>query len=838
MKVKTEKSGARLAATAGLGLVLAFGAAPAVAMANEADAGVEQAPVEQPTPEQDVDGAEGEAETDGAIIEVDSLESLKNAIQNCSAGDTIKLTADIALDARLAITESDITLDLNNKAITAADDFEFTEGDTQSMQLVSVDDADGVTIKNGSIITGWSNHHALNVWASDDVTLENLIIDHNFCKSGAALTVGASSVKIVGALSVVTGGYSWYGINVDSRAVNGVDTGASLTFDKDSVTSFSGATKTGLYVENSVETAGETGVSVTIPEGAQIYVSGSWWVIKNAAGDNATINIPDDFGFDRLSDGSYGKANATVDNVGYMYIDEAIEAAGKSESKTVVLKQSMNINGQLTIDEPITFDGGGNWMSFQGWPDYDHGGFFEIVSDNVTIKNFTIDAKLAKHGVYFDNVKNCALQNVTIDGGFETSVTVDSSGASISNCRFNPQAKDSEAEASARALSLQADGDARPLAAIRLVMSEGAESVPSLNLGAGNSLANEDVPLVSIDADSLTRIVGKGNLGAKPSDDAVSTYINGLINGEGDVDIYLNGEGASTENPEPSKPSNPGGGSSTVSKHKVTVADAEGGAVKVTPASAKKGDTVTIAATPDEGMKVAGVTVKDADGKEVEVEAGEEDGTWTFEMPGSAVTVEVAFADAWENPFSDVSESDWFYASVREANKLGLMKGYEGTDLFGPLSGAFREQAATVMWNWLGDGDMDAPEAPFADVLQGEWYAPYVNWANEAGVMTGYEGAGTFGVGDPLTREQFASMVARAAGADLDAADASALEGFGDADGVSGWAETAMAWAVENGVISGVELDDGSRALQATRSINRAEMVAMIVNAVQAGVVK
>ncbi|MBM6779604.1 hypothetical protein H6A16_10245, partial [Collinsella tanakaei] len=47
-----------------------------------------------------------------------------------------------------------------------------------------------------------------------------------------------------------------------------------------------------------------------------------------------------------------------------------------------------------------------------------------------------------------------------------------------------------------------------------------------------------------------------------------------------------------------------------------------------------------------------------------------------------------------------------------------------------------------------------------------------------------------------------------------------------------------MAWAVENGVISGVELDDGSRALQATRSINRAEMAAMIVNAVQAGVVK
>lgn len=163
------------------------------------------------------------------------------------------------------------------------------------------------------------------------------------------------------------------------------------------------------------------------------------------------------------------------------------------------------------------------------------------------------------------------------------------------------------------------------------------------------------------------------------------------------------------------------------------------------------------------------------------------------------------------------------------------MKGYDGTTLFGPDDGLMREQAATVVWNLMGDGDVSRPEAPQADVDQSQWYAPYVNWAVDSKVMDGYS-EDDFGVGDSLTREQFAAVVAKAVGADVDSADQAALGAFPDADGVSGWARATMAWAVEAGVLNGVETEDGSRELQSTRELTRAEMAAMMVNAIEVGV--
>ena len=52
---------------------------------------------------------------------------------------------------------------------------------------------------------------------------------------------------------------------------------------------------------------------------------------------------------------------------------------------------------------------------------------------------------------------------------------------------------------------------------------------------------------------------------------------------------------------------------------------------------------------------------------------------------------------------------------------------------------------------------------------------------------------------------------------------------------MSAWARTAVAWAVEAGIMNGVALDNGSRALQATRGLVRAEMAAMTVSAIDAG---
>ena len=193
-----------------------------------------------------------------------------------------------------------------------------------------------------------------------------------------------------------------------------------------------------------------------------------------------------------------------------------------------------------------------------------------------------------------------------------------------------------------------------------------------------------------------------------------------------------------------------------------------------------------------------------------------------------------AYAVPVDEPYTDVPADAWYYDEVIRVTELGFMGGY-GDGTFGPEHKLLREQASMVMWNALGEGATDAPAADRSDVAQDEWYSNAVNWVVASELINGYDGSDKFGVGDPLTREQFACIIANAAGADLSEQDTSVLDGYVDGDGVSDWARSAVAWAVETGVINGVEGEDGTRTLDAVRDITRAEMAAMMLNAIDAG---
>lgn len=90
-------------------------------------------------------------------------------------------------------------------------------------------------------------------------------------------------------------------------------------------------------------------------------------------------------------------------------------------------------------------------------------------------------------------------------------------------------------------------------------------------------------------------------------------------------------------------------------------------------------------------------------------------------------------------------------------------------------------------------------------------------------------------MGDPLTREQFAAIMARALGADLSAVDESVLGSFSDGNETSGWAASAMSCAVETGILRGSETADGSMELRPGADILRGEMAVMIKRAVDSG---
>lgn len=287
---------------------------------------------------------------------------------------------------------------------------------------------------------------------------------------------------------------------------------------------------------------------------------------------------------------------------------------------------------------------------------------------------------------------------------------------------------------------------------------------------------------------------------------------------------------------DPSSPSNPSDNPSDHIQAPVEVSD--GGSATVTAAA--PGEVAIITPVPEEGQEVRDVTVLDSEANIVDVTAGD-DGTWSFVMPEGGAVVAVTFGcDGGDlcvaHTFPDFDSSQWYHDSIDWALTNDVMNGYaDGT--FGADDPLNREMAAAVLWNYLGDGDDSAPETTLVDVLQGEWYSTAVNWAVENGIMNGYEGAG-FGIGDPLTREQFAAVVANAVNADVDAVDPSVLSVFPDQDGVSDWATGVMAWAVDAGIMNGVVMPDGSRALQADRDITRGEMAAMMINAVESGVLQ
>ena len=56
-----------------------------------------------------------------------------------------------------------------------------------------------------------------------------------------------------------------------------------------------------------------------------------------------------------------------------------------------------------------------------------------------------------------------------------------------------------------------------------------------------------------------------------------------------------------------------------------------------------------------------------------------------------------ASADESQAPFSDVSGGEWYAQIVDRAYTLGLLTGYEGTDLFGPSDGMTRGQMVVVL---------------------------------------------------------------------------------------------------------------------------------------------
>ena len=165
-------------------------------------------------------------------------------------------------------------------------------------------------------------------------------------------------------------------------------------------------------------------------------------------------------------------------------------------------------------------------------------------------------------------------------------------------------------------------------------------------------------------------------------------------------------------------------------------------------------------------------------------------------------------ANAKKPVFSDVAENRWSYGSVTYAVENGYMNGV-GDGKFDPSGSLTRGMVATVLWRREGS---PAPAAPsgFEDVPAGKWYTDAIAWAKETGIVNGLTPT-TFGPNSFITREQLATMLFRfASTAPVSVPERADLTPFPDGGKVSGWADEAMKWAVEAGLINGT--NDGRLA--------------------------
>lgn len=153
-------------------------------------------------------------------------------------------------------------------------------------------------------------------------------------------------------------------------------------------------------------------------------------------------------------------------------------------------------------------------------------------------------------------------------------------------------------------------------------------------------------------------------------------------------------------------------------------------------------------------------------------------------------------------PYTDVSESEWYYEYVKDVYEKGLMTGLNKTT-FDPTGNLSRAHFAMILYRMENSPEVSY-KTLYPDVAEGEWYADAVIWASENGIITGYSHNGCFGPADNLTREQMATMLYRYAEYKGYNADVLAdLSSYPDDEKVSEFAMNGVRWCVANGIISG-----------------------------------
>ena len=160
-------------------------------------------------------------------------------------------------------------------------------------------------------------------------------------------------------------------------------------------------------------------------------------------------------------------------------------------------------------------------------------------------------------------------------------------------------------------------------------------------------------------------------------------------------------------------------------------------------------------------------------------------------------------------PFHDVTARDWFYDAVKYVYEKGLMDGVDA-GVFAPNDTLTRAMVWTII-----------ARAEGVDTTGGAtWYAKAQEYVTAKGISDGEN------PNAPITRQELVTMLYRLAGEPAVSGTITAP----DASSVSSWAQNAMTWAMNIGLVEG----DENGAVTPTATATRAQAAALIMRYLEA----
>ncbi|MFC1750867.1 S-layer homology domain-containing protein [Pseudomonadota bacterium] len=174
--------------------------------------------------------------------------------------------------------------------------------------------------------------------------------------------------------------------------------------------------------------------------------------------------------------------------------------------------------------------------------------------------------------------------------------------------------------------------------------------------------------------------------------------------------------------------------------------------------------------------------------------------------------------------FPDI-EDHWAEPNINNLAGAGVVAGDDLTGFFRPNDPINRAEASKIVSLAMGD-DVDPTggcvENPFPDVIDGDWFCPFVANSKDEGYFGGYDD-GSFGPGNPILRAESAAVVLRALDFEV---PSYASYSFPDVTGDEWYADYAEK-AYLCGIFEGRALD-GEQVFAGGADITRAEFAKVV----------